>query len=168
MMNGCGIIYGVAVDERSVSTIASDHIIKANILNKFADDEVVDVLNFSVSSYKGHVYLIGEYENQAQKDSAIKLARSEKDVTNLTTYLLPDSSKSACGPAQNLELTIKVKAKLIGDKDIWSTNIDVKTIQCITILWGLVGTKTEINKAISHAKSVKGVAKVKSFLKFAK
>ena len=163
-LNSCGTIYGAAVDERNVGTIASDHQIKAKILNKFADDETVGILDFSVSSYKGHVYLIGEYETKAQKEKAIKLARSEEGVTNLTTYMLPENPKSACGSAQNLELTVKVKAKLIGDKDIWSTNIDVKTMQCTTVLWGLVGSKIEILKAIAHAKSVKGVTRVKSFL----
>jgi hyperosmotically inducible protein len=69
---------------------------------------------------------------------------------------------------QNLELTAKVKAKLIEDDDIWSTNVDVKTIQCITVLWGLVGSETEISKAIAHAESVKGVEMVKSFLQSAK
>jgi len=129
---------------------------------------MVGILDFSVSSYEGHVYLIGEYEKQAQKDRAIKLARKEKGVSGLTTYLLPENPKPACGTAQNLELTAKVMAKLIGDKGIWSTNIDVKTMQCITILWGIVGSETEISKAISHAKSVKGIKKVKSFLKAAK
>ncbi len=165
MLNSCGTIYGAAVDERNVSTIASDHKIKANILNKFANDELVGVLDFSVSSYEGHVYLIGEYENQTQRDRAVNLSKNEKGVTGLTTYLIPENPKAACGTAQNIELTAKVKAKLIGDKEIWSTNIDVKTIQCITVLWGIVGSKTEINKAIAHAKSVKGVVKVKSFIK---
>ena len=94
-----------------------------------------------------------------------ELAKNEKGVTGLTMYMLPENPKSLCGSVQNLELTAKVKAKLIGDKDIWSTNVDVKTMQCITVLWGLVGSKIEISKAIAHAKSVKGVTKVKSFLK---
>ncbi len=167
-LNSCGTIYGAAVDERNVSTIASDHEIKAKILKKYSDDDIVGVLDFSVSSYKGHVYLIGEYDTVAQKNRAIQLAKSEKGVTGMTTYFLPKNPKALCGKAKNIELTGKVKAKLIGDKDIWSTNIDVKTMQCITVLWGLVGSNTEISKAIAHAKSVKGVVKVKSFLKAAK
>jgi hyperosmotically inducible protein len=59
----------------------------------------------------------------------------------------------------------KVKAKLIGDKDIWSTNIDVKSVQCNIVLYGLVASKNKIKKAIGHAKSVEGVRSVKSFLK---
>ncbi len=89
-------------------------------------------------------------------------------MKGITTYLLPENPKALCGTAQNLELTVKVKAKLIGDKEIWSTNIDVTTIQCITVLWGIVGSQSEISKAIAHAKSVEGVTKVKSFLKAVK
>ena len=71
----------------------------------------------------------------------------------------------ACGTTKNLELTSRVKSKLIGDKDIWSTNIDVKTMQCIVVFIRLCGSKAEIQKAIVHAKSVAGVRSVKSYLK---
>ncbi len=168
LFQSCGTIYGAAVDERNVSTIASDHKIKAAVLKKFSDDELVGVLDFSVSSYKGHVYLIGEYETAAQKSRAIALAKSVSGVTAFTSYLLSEKKNSPCGPGRNLELTAKVKAKLIGDKEIWSTNIDVKTMQCITVLWGLVGSQAEIDKSVAHARSVEGVTQVKSLLKSVK
>ena len=164
-VNSCAAIYGAIVDERNLATIISDNGIKANILKDFADNEHVGVLDFSVSCYEGHVYLIGEYEKSAQKSQAIQIAKNQKGVTGITTYLLAANPKSLCGTAKNFELTAKVKAKLIGDKDVWSTNIDVKTMQCITVLWGIVGSQTEVNHAIAHARSVKGVTRVKSFLK---
>ena len=44
-------------------------------------------------------------------------------------------------------------------------DIDIKTIQCKTVvLWGLVGAKKEIDKAIDHA-NVTGVTEVKSLLR---
>lgn len=168
MLNSCGTIYGAAVDERNVSTIASDHQIKGSILNKFSDDPDVGVLDFSVSSYRGHVYLIGEYETAKQKNRAIAIARATEGVKGLTTHLIPEDPNSPCGTARNLELTASVKAKLVGDTDIWSTNVDVKTMQCKTVLWGLVGSQKEIDKAIAHAKSVEGVKSVRSYLKSAK
>ena len=118
LFNSCGTIYGAAVDERNVSTIASDHEIKAKILKKFADDEHIGVLDFSVSSYEGHVYLIGEYKTLTQKSLAVKIARGQNGVTGLTTYLLVEDPKSSCGSAKKLELTVQVKTELIGDKDI--------------------------------------------------
>jgi hyperosmotically inducible protein len=43
--------------------------------------------------------------------------------------------------------------------------MDVKTMQCTVVLWGLVGSKAEVDKAVGHAKSVEGVKQVKSFLR---
>jgi hyperosmotically inducible protein len=61
-------------------------------------------------------------------------------------------------------LLAKVKKRLIGDKDISSTQIEVKALQCNIALLGLVGSADEIKKAVSHAKSVESVRSVKSFL----
>ncbi len=165
--SGCGTIYDAAVDERNVKTIASDTTIKAKIVKQLIDDEIVKALDISVSSYYAHAYLIGEYAHEAQKDQAIKITKAVEGVKGVTHYLLKKDKDGTCGTKENISLTAKVKAKLIGDKSIWSTNIDVKTMQCTVVLWGLVGSRTEVNKAIAHAKSIEGVKRVKSYMNVA-
>jgi hyperosmotically inducible protein len=86
-------------------------------------------------------------------------------VKTTTTYLLPKKKDDPCGTKVNLSITANVKGKLIKDTDIWSTNVDVKTVQCNVVLVGLVGSEDEKQKAVSHAKSEKRVRSVKSFLK---
>jgi hyperosmotically inducible protein len=167
-VTGCGTIYSTAVDERDMSTISSDTKIKGTIVKKFYDDDKIKSLDISTGCYRGHVYLVGEYDTADQKNRAIKIAKGVEGVKNVTTYLLPKKKNDPCGTDENLEIVGKVKAKLVGDKEIWSTNIDIKSIQCRVVLYGLVGSKKEINKAIVHAKSVEGVRGVKSFLKSAK
>jgi hyperosmotically inducible protein len=164
-LSGCTTVYKAAVDERSVGTIAGDTNIKSKILKGFIDDEIIKTLDISVSSYEGNVYLIGEYEKRAQKSRVVEIAKGVEGVKGVTTYFLPKKENDEC---PDLELTAKVTGKLIGDADIWSTNVDVKTMQCTVVLWGLVGSKTEIDKAVGHAKSVEGVKAVKSFLKSVK
>ena len=164
---GCGTIYSTAMDERNMSTIASDTTIKGAIVKKFYDDDKIKSLDISTGCYHGHVYLVGEYDTADQKNRAIKIAKGVDGVKNVTTYLLPKKKGDPCGTDENLEIVGKVKAKLVGDKGIWSTNIDIKSIQCQVVLYGLVGSKEEINKAIAHAKSVEGIRGVKSFLKSA-
>jgi hyperosmotically inducible protein len=163
-VTGCGTIYSTAVDERDMSTIASDTEIKGAIVKKFYDDDKIKSLDISTGCYRGHVYLVGEYDTTEQKSRAIKIAKGVEGVKHVTTYLLPKKKNDSCGTDENLEIVGKVKAKLVGDKEIWSTNIDIKSIQCRVVLYGLVGSKKEINKAIAHAKSVEGVRGVKSFL----
>ena len=165
VVSGCATIYKAAVDERSISDIASDTAIKTKILKEFIDDETIKTLDIFTASYEGNVYLVGEYESKSQKNKAIEIAKNVDGVKNVTTYMLLKKKDGVCGTKDNLELTAKVKGELIKDKDIWSTNVDVKTVQCNVVLVGLVGSEEEIQKAVAHAKSIEGTKSVTSFLK---
>ena len=167
LFSGCSVIYTTAVDQRNVNTIINDTKIKFTIVKMFYDDEAIDSLNLSSGCYRGHVYLVGEYEKTSQKNRAIKIAKSIEGVKSVTTYLLPKKKDDVCGTDDNIKLALEVKTKLVADKDIWSTNIDVKSVQCNIVLYGLVASEKKINKAIAHAKSVEGVRSVKSLLKSA-
>ena len=164
LSSGCSVIYTTAVDQRDVETILNDTKIKFTIGNKFYDDEAINSLNLSSGCYSGHVILVGEYDKAFQKKRAIKIAKSIEGVKSVTTYLLPKNKDDVCGTDDNIKLTLEVKTKLVADKDIWSTNIDVKSVQCNVVLYGLVASENKIKKAVAHAKSVEGVRSVKSFL----
>lgn len=164
LLQGC-TVYKAAVDERNVGTIASDEKITLLIKKEFLNDDSVKYLDYDVASYHGHVFIMGEYESRAQADQAIALARSVEGVRKVSTYLLPKRENDACGTFDSLELEASIKKRLIEDKDIWSTNVDVYMVQCNAVLVGIVGSTAERNRAIAHAKSVAGVRSVKSFLK---
>jgi len=161
-------IYVTAVDQRNLKTILDDTTIKLTIINKFHDDEYInalDSLDISIECYRGHVYLIGEYDKPVQKTRAVNIAKSIEGVKEVTIYLLPKNQSDICGTDDNLLIMGRVKARLVGDKDLWARNIDVKSVQCNVVLYGIVASKDRINKAIEHSKSVKGVRTVTSLLK---
>ncbi len=166
---GCvGTIYSAVLDERNVKTIASDKSIELQILRNITDGKSSDLMEVSVTSYNGNVFLVGEYKNTSQKNRFLNAAKKIEGIKSVKSYLLQVKKDSSCDTKKNLEITVNVKSKLIGDGSIWSTNINVSTIQCQVVLWGTVGTSSEIKKSINHAKSVKGVKSVKSFLKSTK
>ena len=165
LMTGCTTVYKSAVDERSVGQQYDDEKITMAIRKKFSDDEKIKYFDISTYCYNGHVYLVGEYDTLDQKNQAVKLAGEVEGVKSVTDYFLPKREDDSCGTTTNLKLFTKVKTELIGDKDISSTQIEVKALQCQIVLLGLVGSADQINKAIAHAKSVEGVRSVKSFLK---
>jgi hyperosmotically inducible protein len=117
-------------------------------------------------SFYGDVYLVGQKQTEAQKKRAIEISKKTEGVKSVTTYILQKKGEDedSCGTTNSLEITAKVSAALIGDKDIWSTNVEVQTVQCNVVLLGLVGSQKEIEKSIVHAKGVEGVRSVKSFL----
>jgi len=163
--SGCTTFYGAAVDERNVRTVAGDTKIKATILQKFIEDDVVKTFDIDIACYYGHVYLIGEYDAEKQKNRAVEIAGDVEGVKDVTTHLLKKKKGDPCGTTDNLAIKAKVKPKLIKDGDIWSTNVEVAVVQCNVVFAGLVGSNKEIEKIIAHAKSVGGVRNVKSFLK---
>ena len=165
LITGCTTIYKSAVDERSLGEQYDDQKITMAIRQKFMDDPKIKYFDISTYCYNGHVYLVGEYDTVDQKNQAVKLAKEVEGVKSVTDYFLPKKEDDTCGTTDNLKLSTKVTADLIGDKDISSTQIEVKALQCQIVLLGLVGSADQINKAIAHAKSVEGVRSVKSFLK---
>ncbi len=165
---GCTTIYKTAVDERDISTIASDTKIKASIVKAYADDENLKVLDFFVGVYNSEVYLVGAYKSTAQRDKAISIARNTENVKKVETYMIPAVENHPCTTKVNLGITANIKAAMAKDSDIWSTNVDVKTVQCNVVLVGFVGTQLEVKKAIEHAKAADKVRDVKSYLKAAR
>jgi hyperosmotically inducible protein len=162
---GCGTIYGVAVEERKASTIAADAKITTAIQKGFLEDSDVKALDISAYCYNGHVYLVGEYDRSPQKERAITIAKGIEGVRSIHIYILPKKKSDKCGTSDNLAIRGKVDAKLVADKNIWSTNIDVKVVQCTVVLFGIVKSSREIAKATAHAKSTEGVRSVTSYLK---
>jgi hyperosmotically inducible protein len=168
LFSGCTAIYKAGMDERSLSTQAEDGQIAMAIRNEFLNDDNMKIMDISTYCFKGNVYLVGEYETLSQKNQAVKLARGVEGVKSVTDHFLAKKKDNPCGTTDNIELMANVRGKLIGDTDIGSTDIEVKTVQCTVVLLGLVSSRDQINKAIAHAKSVEGVRKVTSYLKVVK
>jgi len=167
MVCGCmpyGTIYGVAVDERGAGTIVSDAKIKTSIQKEYLEDNDTKILDISVFCYRGEVYLVGEYEQEQQKDRAVKIAGDASGVRSVHTYLVPKKEDKTCTASDKLTIQTKINAKLVADMDIWSTNIDVKVVQCDVVLLGVVDSQKTIDRAIAHVKSVEGVREITSYL----
>ncbi len=168
---GCSMVarstYGVAVDERKLGTILSDEEIKLTIQERLLNDDAIKFLDISTFCYEGHVYLVGEYGKEKEKERALEIANQVPGTKSVTHHLLKKRKDDTCGWTDNLEIGGKIRVELIGDQDISSTNVDVKAIQCHVVLLGIVGSRKEVAKAIAHAKSVTGVRDVTSYLKAA-
>jgi hyperosmotically inducible protein len=167
VLSGCSAPYKIAVDKRSLGTQAKDEKITMNIRSKLGEEEALKSLSVSTYCYEGNVYLVGEYENSKQKTRAVKLAKEVEGVKSVKNYFLRKKKGDTSGTSDNLKLVAQIKTELSKDKEISSTAIEVKAIQCNIVLLGLVSSKKEIDKAIAHTKGVQGVRSVTSFLKVA-
>jgi hyperosmotically inducible protein len=65
-------------------------------------------------------------------------------------------------PATDTWITTKVKSELATTSDVKSMNVDVKTVDGVVTLTGTLANELAVEKAISAAKSVKGVKSVEA------
>ena len=161
---GCSTAYKSAVDQRSLGAQYDDEKITMAIRGQFIEDKTIHYLDISTYCYDGNVYLVGEYEKPEQKHQAVKLASQVPGVKSVTDHFLPKRKDDSCGISDNLAEEAKMRAGLIEDIDLSSTQIETKMIQCQVVLLGLVKSRADIEKAVSLAKAVSGVRSVKSFL----
>lgn len=164
LSSGCAV-YDASVDPRTVGTYIDDEKISFIVEKRFLEDDLVKYMDFDADSFEGHVYIIGEYESREQVDRAVSLAKTVEGVHRVTTYMLPKKVDDVgCGTTDNFDLYRRVTKRLVDDKDIWSTNIKVETIQCHVVLLGIVGSSKEKAAAYAHAVSTPGARSVKSYL----
>ena len=139
--------YKGATDERSVGTIMDDSILSTKIKTKMIGDEFVKARNIDVDVLNGVVYLIGVVESSSQKRMAAGIARGVEGVRHVENQLLVGKTTIGKG-FEDTMLTSKIRAKLLQDPDIRSTNIDVDTNNNVITLTGIVKTDKERNRVL--------------------
>lgn len=158
-LTGCETIYKAATEERPLSVMVDDDIITVKIKKGFFDS-LTPALALSVFCHQGHVVLAGVMPNAQVGEKAVAIARGVEGVKRVETYFLPGQP----APFRDLELTARIKAKIIGDMALRVSQVDMVVIAGHAILTGVVDRREKIDQIIRHARSVDGVVAVKSFL----
>lgn len=113
----------------------------------------------NVTSYNRIVLLTGEVPNEAQRTRAEMLTREIENVREIHNALVVGAASSFASRSQDVLLTSKVKANLIGEEHFPSTAIKVVSEAGTVFLMGLV-SKQEADKAVEIARTTAGVSKV--------
>jgi len=168
ILTGCSTIYKAAVDERDIGTFVDDGRIESSVRARFISDDAVRLRDVSVNSYLGTVYIVGEFESDAQKMRAKQLSMEVSGVRRVTIVPFPQRDDPTCGTTDDLALYAKIKGTLVEDSNIWSTHVDVKTVQCNAIILGLVASQREADAIVRHVNETSGVRTVQSLVRIIK
>jgi len=167
-LTGCGTMYKAAVDERDIGTFVDDGRIESSVRARFISDDTVKLRDVSVNSYLGTVYIVGEFEGDSQKMRAVKLAREVSGVRKVSVVPFPKRDDPTCGTTDDIALYAKIKTTLVEDSNIWSTQVDVKTVQCNAVILGLVASQRDANAIVRHVNEVGGVRTVQNLVRIIK
>lgn len=157
-----GAIYDAARDERSVGTIAADKKISTTIKSALVNKDGKLGLAVKVYCYVGKVTLLGQLADEKFKDFAVSTARKTRGVKNVATYW--EAPGKTDTTAADVEIAAKLRAALVGDKDISATQVEAEVFGGKVYLIGMVRSRKDADKSVAHAKAVKGVTGVTSLL----
>ena len=163
--------------DTSMGTKVSDTWITTKVKSAFATTKGVDVTDVSVDTTAGVVMLTGTVGSQAEKQMAIRTARSVKGVTAVQAdKLMVDAEHDSMSdkhqsmsPNTSLKtkvsdtwITTKVESEFATTKGVAVTDVSVDTKAGVVMLSGTVGSTAEKAMAIKSARSVKGVRAVEA------
>ena len=147
----------------TVGTEIDDTVVTASVKSALLSDADIKSFDFKVETRKGVVMLSGFVDNQMQLDRANSLAKGVAGVTSVENNVTLKSGTTTVGnKVDDSIVTGKVKAALIADEAIKSTDIAVVTRKGEVQLSGFVNSQTQIDRALLVAKSVEGVMDVKN------
>ena len=155
-----GAIYESARDERSVGDQAADKNISLTIKGNLADRDGKLALKVHVYCFLRQVYLVGALDNAAFRAFAVMTAEGVDGVKGVTPYFVKETDTTT----DDLALAAKVRAALIAEGDLSSTQVETEVMNGEVVMVGMVRTKADERLAIKVAKGVEGVRKVTSFL----
>jgi len=153
-------IYESARDERSVADQAVDKKISLTIKANLADHDAKLALKVHVYCFLRQVYLVGALDNAAYRAFAVMTAEAVENVSGVTPYFVDESDTTV----DDAEIAVKVRAALIAEKKLSSTQVETEVMNGEVVLLGMVRTQADARLAIQTALSITGVTKVKSFL----
>ena len=113
----------------------------------------------TVTAYNGVILLAGQTPRNELKDLAAQRARNVQGVKKVYNELQVQQPASLLARSNDSLLTTRIKAQMLADSSVSSSDIKVVTENGIVYLLGVV-SRSEANAATNVAQGVSGVQKV--------
>jgi hyperosmotically inducible protein len=176
-----------AAAAKKTGQVVTDAEITTAVKTKFLADSKVGGLKIDVDTDHGIVTLTGPVNSVAEKNEAIRLARTTHGVKSVVSKLTmetaattghtdtkdkvkaetkektaqaKDKTNDAKEATTDAGITAAIKSKLLGDTKVGGLQIDVDTKDNVVTLTGKVHSAAEKNEAVRLAKTTHGVKRV--------
>ena len=145
----------------TVGTEIDDGAITTKVKSALMADADVKSFDIKVETSKGVVQLSGFVDNQGQIDRAIAVAKGVEGVKSVDNKMNIKTTETTVGEKiDDSIITTKVKAALLADSGVKSSDIGVVTRDGQVQLSGFVENQGQIDRATEVARGVEGVKNV--------
>ncbi len=145
----------------TVGTEIDDSVVTARVKSALLADPDVKSFDFKLETRKGEVQLSGFVDTQTQIDRAIEIARGVAGVRNIDNKVsLKGAATTVGNKVDDGIVTAKVKAALLADANVKSSDFAVITRKGEVQLSGFVDNRSQIDRAIEVAHGIEGARSV--------
>ena len=169
IMNGCvgtssqglfGTGVSIAIDPRSLGTQIDDNIMQKNLKARLLLEDKKYILSINSKVLDGRIFITGKVDNPEEKLKITKMAWETKGVRSVRNNLIIKKEFNFKQSAVDLLITSQLRAALVLNKNIKSTNYNIDTYKNKIYIYGIAQTKEEQEEVVKEGKSIPDVKRV--------
>ena len=157
---------GMAVtEERGLSGVIDDAAIKASVNARWWDFDPVISESVEISVREGRVLLTGAVDTPQRQIDAVRLVWETEGVKEVIVEILVGDGAGVGGYAGDTWTTTKLKAELLFEPEVLSSNYNIKTYAGKIYLIGIAQNQMELDRVLEIASRLDGVKEVVNYMR---
>ena len=155
---GTGV--SVAIDPRSLGTQIDDSIMEKNLTTRLTMLEKKYFLSVKNKVLDGRIFITGKVDNPEEKLKITKIAWETSGVRSVRNDIKIKEKFNFKQSAKDTLITSQLRAALIINKKIKSSNYQIDTYKKNIYIYGIARNKDELEIVVDEANSILDVNKV--------
>ena len=155
---GTGV--SLAIDPRSLGTQIDDSIMEKNLITRLTMEEKKYFLSVKTKVLDGRIFITGKVDNPEEKLKITKIAWETSGVRSVRNDIKIKEKFNFKQSAKDTLITSQLRAALIVNKNIKSSNYQIDTYKKNIYIYGIARNRDELEIVVDEANSILDVDKV--------
>ena len=155
---GTGV--SVALDPRSIGTQIDDNIMQKSLSSRLLLKDKKYILSINLKVLDGRIFITGKVDDPEEKLIITKMAWETKGVRSVKNNIIIKEEFNFKQSAKDILITSQLRAAMIINKKIKSTNYNIDTYKKKIYIYGIAQDKDELKQVLEEAESILDVKRV--------
>jgi osmotically-inducible protein OsmY len=156
---------GIESQESGIKDTAPDSQIRAEIDRLWREEGPAFYSGINLQVQDGRVLLSGRVPEPEARVTAVRLAWQAEGVAEVINEIEIGDESSLADTTQDEWITTQLRAQLLADGAIASTNYSVETVNSEVYLLGVAQDQAELERALGHARNIAYVRRVRNYMR---
>ena len=155
---GTGV--SVALDPRSIGTQIDDNIMQKSLSSRLLLKDKKYILSINLKVLDGRIFITGKVDDPEEKLIITKMAWETKGVRSVKNNIIIKEEFNFKQSAKDILITSQLRAAMIINKKIKSTNYNIDTYKKKIYIYGIAQDKGELKQVLEEAEAILDVKRV--------